>query len=237
MISDYEIHLPTDGKINPNGIWIPSKKIAYTYNDKDAVVFSYLDGGRIILSEQPGTAHVTLCSDFHIPDNVRRVNGRFWTSRKILCFWANGTNPNIYFPSCTEVADIVTKLKNGRYRHDISNYTLIFTPPRSQMFVIMPVEEYIHSNLTGNEGTDFWLSLYMKSCAVKASPETVAKKQQQRQWSDDERCGKEGLQSDFDSPYNDPRYRNFMEEGKIRLSDSDIKKIVTEVVKKILNLV
>ena len=30
---------------------------------------------------------------------------------------------------------------------------------------------------------------------------------------------------------------NFMEEGKIRLSDSDIKKIVTEVVKKILNLV
>ena len=49
------------------------------------------------------------------------------------------------------------------------------------MFVEMPVEEYINGNLTGKEGTDFWQMLFMKSCAVKASPETVAKKQQQRQ--------------------------------------------------------
>lgn len=197
------------------------------------MVFSYLDGGRVILSEQPKTAHETLCSLFHIPDSVKRVNGRFWTSKKILSFWANGTNPNICFPSCEEVADILTKLKNGRYRYDIFDYTLVFTPPRSQMFVIMPVEEYIHSNLTGDEETEFWLSLYMKSCAVKASQETVAKKQQQRQWSDNERRGREQLQNDTDSPYNDPRYSRFLEEGKIRLTESDIRKIVKEVIKKI----
>ena len=78
---------------------------------------------------------------------------------------------------------------------------------------------------------------FRASLIQKPTQKTVVNKQMQRQWSDDERNGADKLRSyDAESPYADPMYRNIMKvaEGKIRLTESDIRKIVKEVIKKLL---
>ncbi|MBQ3945268.1 MAG: hypothetical protein II670_06600 [Alphaproteobacteria bacterium] len=75
------------------------------------------------------------------------------------------------------------------------------------------------------------------SLIQKPTQKTVINKQMQRQWSDDERSGADKLHSyETESPYADPMYKNIMKvaEGKIRLTESDIRKIVKEVIKKLL---
>ena len=103
----------------------------------------------------------------------------------------------------------------------------------------MPVEEYINSHMTGKEDTIFWMNKFRVSLIKKPDLKTVMDKQQHRQWNDDERNGQDKLQwYDANSPYADPMYNGVMKvaEGKIRLTESDLKKIVTEVVKRIITL-
>lgn len=77
------------------------------------------------------------------------------------------------------------------------------------------------------------------SLIQKPTQKTVINKQMQRQWSDDERSGEEKLsQYKGSSPYADPMYKNVMRyaEGKIYLKESDIRKIVKEIVTRIKDL-
>lgn len=77
------------------------------------------------------------------------------------------------------------------------------------------------------------------SLIQKPNQKTVINKQQQRVWNDDERSGEEKLnQYKSNSPYADPMYKNVMRfaEGKIYLKESDIRKIVKEIVNRIKDL-
>lgn len=233
-INEFEIHTIVDGMANTDGVSCKSKGIACSYTHDDSVTFVYVYGSLYVLPGKNFT-HKNICDSFHVDwENTKRVHGRFWTKRKIISFWAASEASNLYLPSSNEVSEIVTKLKNSRYGYDVSDYTLFFKPYGTCLSVEIPIEEYIDYHLTGKEDSTFWINKFRVSLIQKPNKETVAKKQQQRQWSDNERRGREQLQNDTDSPYNDQRYSRFLEEGKIRLTESDIRKIVKEVIKKLL---
>lgn len=240
MLNELEIHLPTDGHANPNGVLCRPKNIICSYTNKDSVPFVYANG-KVYVFPLDGITHHQICTYFHIDErNTQRVHGRFWTSQKVISFWSAANASVLHLPSSNELNDIVIKLKSSRYGYDVSDYILFFSPLASSIFIEMPVEEYIDSRMTGKEDTVFWMNKFRVLLIQKPDSKTVMTKQLQRQWNDDERNGQDKLQwYDDNSPYADPMYNGVMKvaEGKIRLTESDIKKIVTEVVKKIVNLV
>ncbi len=237
MLNEYEIHLPTDGHANPNGVMCKPKNIICSYTSKDAVPFVYANG-RVHIFPLDGITHHQICVYFHIDEaNTPRVHGRFWTSQKVISFWAAANASILHLPSSNELSDIVDKVKSSKYGYDLSDYTLFFSPLGGSIFVEIPVEEYIDSRMTGKENIVYWMDKFRTSLIQKPTQKTVVNKQMQRQWSDDERSGADKLHSyEIESPYADPMYKNIMKvaEGKIRLTESDIRKIVKEVIKKLL---
>lgn len=228
MINEFVLHTSEDnsesvGYANPDFINIPDRNIKCNWKtDVDSVCFTYVNG-RLICLDGANIPHYRLANMCWIPSVYERVNGRAWTSKKIISFWVGDRDCNNHFPSSKEVAEIIALFKTDKTCPlNISNYTMMFQPEKN-CFVEIPIDEYVWMNLSGNEDIAFWIDKDISN---------HGKEFQLRNYRDS------GLDWDKDTnPYEDPKYRNFVAEGKIRLSDSDIKKIVTEVVKKILNLV